>query len=930
MNTPYNSGVPHWTQKVKVFCAKVLPLVFDNTLSYIESIAKFTAKVNELCDAVNSQNMSIIEFTHMVELEIDKFEKYIETRQQEYEDQITAKWEAEKLVNQEFRETLTTEWNAWKNETDLMIRNFMASFREEWLDWKTNTETDLNNFKANLEDEQDDFENHMVALQNGFEARETQARTQFQNNLNSRLSQWQTDTLALFQQSIANWETSTRADLEHDLQVYIDQSINSAIATLSTALNQLDHNLSMERTARQEADAGLQDQINQLTPTGTIKADTPDAQGNSQLYKIDPVTQQRQNIYPIEQPQGSDDCFYFNDNNGLLLSSDFEYSTSTNRGMIITNKNAISFNGADNVIFTGAILIERDTLTRVGITDTDPQTVFTKLNFDLIPLSKTTAQNGKSSVQILNFTNSQTPSYGITWTSISGDSYLSIPLIVYKGSDGLDISANNLEFYLSVFLYKGGRTIIIEGGIGDVDSEVSTTSHNAVENQAITNFVMDNYTNNTALAQQMALKANQSALANLTNVVNEKASQTDLTTGLATKVNISDVTATPTQGSTNPISSGGVYDALQGFSPSVQDATYSTKGVVKIGANLEVNAGELSVPVASKNPDVRGVVGVGNNIKLTNGFIDVDTTTYGIKGLMSVGNNLEVDNNGNVSVPVASLQRYGVVLIGNNVNGGNGVIQVADGDYNVKGVLGVGANLTCQNSIVDVPIATAIQRGVVAVGNGIDNNNGEISVPHGTSSVYGSVRAVDSQAFTGNSDVPNMTLFNTMLAGKASTTQVAGMIKSRTPDSQGVSQMYYEDPLSGNDVNVYPALAPSSSVGRIVVPLSSYSADCDAYVTDPTNVKFGLKQITVPHSSRNTITIAINPNIIRGYDPSTPWSNIMAYNLVSNIIFTTGSYEITNVQAITPSTRRYISLTLTRMTNASTSTNSFSCISIIV
>jgi hypothetical protein len=428
----------------------------------------------------------------------------------------------------------------------------------------------------------------------------------------------------------------------------------------------------------------------------------------------------------------------------------------------------------------------------------------------------------------------------------------------------------------------------------------------------------------------MALKANQSALANLTNVVNEKASQTDLTTGLATKVNISDVTATPTQGSTNPISSGGVYDALQGFSPSVQDATYSTKGVVKIGANLEVNAGELSVPVASKNPDVRGVVGVGNNIKLTNGCIDVDTTTYGIKGLMSVGNNLEVDNNGNVSVPVASLQRYGVVLIGNNVNGGNGVIQVADGDYNGKGVLGVGANLTCQNSIVDVPIATAIQRGVVAVGNGIDNNNGEISVPHGTSSVYGSVRAVDSQAFTGNSDVPNMTLFNTMLAGKASTTQVAGMIKSRTPDSQGVSQMYYEDPLSGNDVNVYPALAPSSSVGRIVVPLSSYSADCDAYVTDPTNVKFGLKQITVPHSSRNTITIAINPNIIRGYDPSTPWSNIMAYNLVSNIIFTTGSYEITNVQAITPSTRRYISLTLTRMTNASTSTNSFSCISIIV
>lgn len=34
-------------------CQKVLPLAYDNSLSYYEAICKLTAKVNELIDIIN-------------------------------------------------------------------------------------------------------------------------------------------------------------------------------------------------------------------------------------------------------------------------------------------------------------------------------------------------------------------------------------------------------------------------------------------------------------------------------------------------------------------------------------------------------------------------------------------------------------------------------------------------------------------------------------------------------------------------------------------------------------------------------------------------------------------------------------------------------------------------------------------------------------
>lgn len=78
-NMPYDSNaLKNMVSRVKTYCSHIIPLVFDNTLSYYETLCAFCGKLNELCDAVNAQNLTITEFTHMVEVEITKFEEYME------------------------------------------------------------------------------------------------------------------------------------------------------------------------------------------------------------------------------------------------------------------------------------------------------------------------------------------------------------------------------------------------------------------------------------------------------------------------------------------------------------------------------------------------------------------------------------------------------------------------------------------------------------------------------------------------------------------------------------------------------------------------------------------------------------------------------------------------------------------------------------
>ena len=337
MKETFNSQAPHFLTKVKTYCAKVLPLVFDNSLSYYEFLGKVCHKLNECIDALNSQNLNIIEFTHMVQLEIENFEKYIDNRITEFEDELKkaweeykeelnkafadfknemlAAWEEEKAINEKFRTDLLNDFNSFKTEITAQQERFETQIKADFNTYKETvnaeieqfeqaTNADLSAFKNTMQTQQNEFENHMVELFNNFKTTEKQARTDFESNFQQLFEQWKIDTLYALNENISDWETDT----QNRLTSYIDEKIGAFQAGFNAKVNQLEIDLNKEREDRRQHDESLQAQINQLTPEGTIKADSPDSNGNSQLYTINPNTQERTDIFPkVNDSGGSGD-----------------------------------------------------------------------------------------------------------------------------------------------------------------------------------------------------------------------------------------------------------------------------------------------------------------------------------------------------------------------------------------------------------------------------------------------------------------------------------------------------------------------------------------------------------------------------------------------------------------------------------------------
>ena len=621
MPLPFNSEVHGFLTRAKVYCAKVLPLVFDNSLSYYESLLKFMHKLNECIDAINAQNLNIVEFEHMVTLEIEKFESYVETRQAEFENTLKAEWEAEKVLNQQFRADMEQAWHEYQNRISLQWQTFVQQFTDQWNTWKDEIQQDLTTFKNNIEEQQDDFEAHILQLQTAFEAREQQARVAYQNNLTTNMENWKNATASAFQASIHDWEVDTRSELETEFQLYINQQIGGAIATLQTTISQLDHSLSLERTARQEADQALSNRIDRLTPEGMIQSDAPDADNNSQLYVVDPTTQQRTNIYPVINPQGGEDDrkYFVPSQDEMQLSVNWGTLALTNdRGFVIRNLTTIG----QGATVEGSMFAIRKNLIENATQDALHD--FAMLDIQILSLS-----GENTIVKIKNVTGGGTSS--IRYTNINGVSHLVIPVEI-TNNNNYDLSQYALQVYCSISQYLGGTTVGAGSDI-TVDSELSTTSTNPVQNRIITNALNERPTQ-TAVNGQLAQKADTSTVTALEAVVNQKANQSTVQTLETSKVSWTDVHNTVQQGDGSPVNGNAVWAALQGFTPTIPDASAVTKGIMQMGSGL-LDGG--------------------------NGVANVQTATTHRKGIIQVGNNLSIDANSILSVPDATDNVAGAV-----------------------------------------------------------------------------------------------------------------------------------------------------------------------------------------------------------------------------------------------------------------------------
>lgn len=111
---------------INFWCQKVIPLVFDDSLSYYEAICKFMQKLNEVISALNNNAECIDELQG----------KYI-ILQRNF-DALEVKWE-------EFKTYIENEFNTFKTEITTRQDNFETTINNEFTTFKNYVENYLDN-----------------------------------------------------------------------------------------------------------------------------------------------------------------------------------------------------------------------------------------------------------------------------------------------------------------------------------------------------------------------------------------------------------------------------------------------------------------------------------------------------------------------------------------------------------------------------------------------------------------------------------------------------------------------------------------------------------------------------------------------------------------------------------------------------------------
>ena len=124
-------------------------------------------------------------------------------------------------------------------------------------------------------------------------------------------------------------------------------------------------------------------------------------------------------------------------------------------------------------------------------------------------------------------------------------------------------------------------------------------------------------------------------------------------------------------------------------------ASSSTLGGVKIGSNLSISSGVLSVNTGSSN--TKGVLSVGSNITVSSGQISLTKNN-----ITSALGYTPPTTDTKYTLPTASSSTLGGVKIGSNISISNGTISVPTGSTSTAGVLSVGSNISVNNGKISL------------------------------------------------------------------------------------------------------------------------------------------------------------------------------------------------------------------------------------
>ena len=151
-------------------------------------------------------------------------------------------------------------------------------------------------------------------------------------------------------------------------------------------------------------------------------------------------------------------------------------------------------------------------------------------------------------------------------------------------------------------------------------------------------------------------------------------------------------------------------------------ASSSTLGGVKIGSNLSISSGVLSVNTGSSTS--KGVLSVGSNITVSSGQISLTKNN-----ITSALGYTPPTTDTKYTLPTASSSTLGGVKIGSNISISSGTISVKTATTSALGVVKIGSNISVSSGTISVPDADVNKKGVVTIWRSIENGYNDDRVP---------------------------------------------------------------------------------------------------------------------------------------------------------------------------------------------------------
>ena len=164
---------------LRFWCQKVLPAVYDQSLSYYEALCKMGAFLNKMLeelekmqDNIDALHEAFVKLQAWVNAEIERFETDMENRFNEFKQEIydlfeQYKEEADTYINEQLNKykTETTEWlsqkfeeyktqanqyidqifQQYKNETNQEFNNWKQEFTNQYNEWKSQVDQSISN-----------------------------------------------------------------------------------------------------------------------------------------------------------------------------------------------------------------------------------------------------------------------------------------------------------------------------------------------------------------------------------------------------------------------------------------------------------------------------------------------------------------------------------------------------------------------------------------------------------------------------------------------------------------------------------------------------------------------------------------------------------------------------------------------------------------